>query len=116
MAAKRVHVWGPSGSASQPGSAILVHPELGRFRPADLRRASRPARRAIPPRRRLIVQWVPHGYGQRAMNLPFCLWLWRRSVAGDSVELIVHEQFVTFSGGIRQRALATGAARDDADA
>jgi glycosyltransferase involved in cell wall biosynthesis len=60
----------------------------------------------MPPPHRLVVQWVPHGYGQRAMNLLFCFWLWRRSVVGDSVELIVHEPFVTFSGGIRQRALA----------
>jgi glycosyltransferase involved in cell wall biosynthesis len=60
----------------------------------------------MPAPRRLVVQWVPHGYGQRAMNLPFCFWLWRRSVTGDSIEVIVHEPFVTFSGGIRQRALA----------
>ena len=52
------------------------------------------------------MQWVPHGFGQRAMNLPFCFWLWRRSVAGDAVELIVHEPFMTFSGGIRQCAVA----------
>jgi glycosyltransferase involved in cell wall biosynthesis len=32
--------------------------------------------------------------------------LWRRSVTGDSIELVVHEPFVTFSGGIRQWALA----------
>lgn len=100
-----VHVWGPSGSAAQPGSAIVVHAELGRFRGADLRRASRRLDEQPSPRR-LVVQWVPHGFGLRAMNLPFCLWLWRRSVAGDAIELIVHEPFVTFSGGIRQRAVA----------
>lgn len=100
-----VHVWGPSGSASEPGSAVVVHPELGRFRPADLRRVSS-LLDAYPSSKRLVVQWVPHGYGQRAMNLPFCLWLWRRSIAGDSVELVVHEPFVTFSGGIRQWAVA----------
>ena len=104
-AGETVHVWGPSGSAAQPGSAIAVHPELGRFRPADLRRASR-LLDEYPSPRRLVVQWVPHGYGQRAMNLRFCLWLWRRSVAGDSIELIVHEPFVTFSGGIRQCMVA----------
>ena len=100
-----VHVWGPSGSAAQPGSAIVVHAELGRFRPADLRRASL-LLDEFPSPRRLIVQWVPHGFGQRAMNLPFCFWLWRRSVAGDAVELIVHEPFVTFSGGIGQHVVA----------
>ena len=100
-----VHVWGPSGSAAQPGSPIVVHSELGSFRSADLRRASL-LLDAQPSPRRLVVQWVPHGFGWRAMNLPFCLWLWRRSVAGDSIELIVHEPFVTFSGGVRQCAVA----------
>jgi glycosyltransferase involved in cell wall biosynthesis len=40
------------------------------------------------------------------MNVSFCLWLWRRSIAGDAIELVVHEPFVTFSGGIRQCAVA----------
>jgi len=100
-----IHVWGPSGSASEPGSAVAVHSELGRFRAADLRRASS-LLDEYPSPRRLVVHWVPHGYGRRAMNLPFCLWLWRRSVAGDSIELIVHEPFVTFTGGIRQCTVA----------
>ncbi len=100
-----VHVWGPAGSAAQPGSAIVVHPDLGSFRAADLRRMS-VLLDAYPPPRRLVVQWVPHGYGQRAMNLQFCLWLWRRSIAGDSIDVIVHEPFVTFSGGIRQCVVA----------
>jgi hypothetical protein len=100
-----VHVWGPSGSAAQPGSAIVVHADLGRFRPADLRRVSRVLDECPSPRR-LVVQWVPHGFGQRAMNLPLCLWLWRRSLSGDSIELIVHEPFMTFNGGVRQCAVA----------
>jgi glycosyltransferase involved in cell wall biosynthesis len=100
-----VHVWGPSGSVSEAGSAIVVHPDLGSFRPADLRRVSS-LLDTYPAPRRFVVQWVPHGYGQRAMNLPFCLWLWRRSVSGDSIELVVHEPFVTFSGGVRQLAVA----------
>lgn len=100
-----VHVWGPAGSTAQPGSAIVVHPDLGSFRAADLRRMSVLLDACASPRR-LVVQWVPHGYGRRAMNLQFCLWLWRRSVAGDSVELVVHEPFVTFSGGLRQCVVA----------
>jgi glycosyltransferase involved in cell wall biosynthesis len=100
-----VHVWGPSGSAAPENSSVVVHPELGRFRPADLRRTSRCLDEFAAPRR-LVVQWVPHGYGQRAMNLPFCLWLWGRSVTGDAIDLVVHEPFVSFSGSVRQRALA----------
>ena len=100
-----VHVWTPSGSVAQPGAAIVVHPELGRFHSADLRRASGLLDAFSAPRR-LLVQWVPHGYGRHAMNLPFCLWLWRRSIGGDRVDLVVHEPFVTFSGGIGQRVAA----------
>lgn len=100
-----VHVWGPSPSAAQPGSSVVVHGDLGGFRPADLGRVSG-LLDDFPAPRRLLVQWVPHGYGLHAMNLPFCFWLWRRSVSGDAVELVVHEPFVTFSGGIGQRVVA----------
>jgi glycosyltransferase involved in cell wall biosynthesis len=78
---------------------------LGRFSAADLRRAGAELDR-FPMPRRLIVQWVPHGYGYRAVNVSFCFWLWRRAVAGDSIDLIVHEPFVTFSGSVGQHALA----------
>lgn len=100
-----VHVWGPAGSARQAGSAFVVHQELGQFRRSDFRRVDA-LLDEYPSPRRLVVQWVPHGYGRRAMNLPFCFWVWRRSVAGDAIELIVHEPFVTFNGSLRQRALA----------
>src|SRR5436190_9439221 len=50
---------------------LVVHRELGRISPADLRRAGRMLDQ-FPLPRHLLVQWVPHGYGYRAMNLPFC--------------------------------------------
>jgi glycosyltransferase involved in cell wall biosynthesis len=31
------------------------------------------------------------------MNLPFCIWLWKRAAEGDDVELVVHEPFVEFT-------------------
>jgi glycosyltransferase involved in cell wall biosynthesis len=42
------------------------------------------------------VQWVPHGFGMRAMNLPFCIWLWKRGRKGDVVEIMAHECFLPF--------------------
>jgi glycosyltransferase involved in cell wall biosynthesis len=102
---EKVHVWAPAGTAPQADTTVIVHPVLGRFRASDFRRASAQLD-AFPAPRRLIVQWVPHGYGHRAMNVPFCLWLWRRSVSGDVIDLIVHEPFVTFSGSLGQRVLA----------
>jgi glycosyltransferase involved in cell wall biosynthesis len=100
-----VHVWGPSGSAAQSGDGVIVHGELGRFRPGDLRAAGA-LLDEFPAPRRLVVQWVPHGYGLRAMNLPLCLWLWRRSAGGDAIDVIVHEPFVTFTGSLGQRVVA----------
>jgi glycosyltransferase involved in cell wall biosynthesis len=103
-----VHVWCPK--QSQPPSetpGVAVHPSLGRLAPLDLRRTGE-ALNEYPRPRRLLVQWVPHGYGYRSMNLPFCCWLWDRAhVRGDIVEVMVHEPFLSFgSGGRRQDAAA----------
>ena len=105
QAGEEVHVWCPAIAPRPARAGVVVHPDLGRFGPRDLERVGRLLDGFDQPRR-LVVQWVPHGYGRRAMNVSFCLWLWRRSVAGDLVELVVHEPFVTFSGGIRQLAVA----------
>lgn len=110
-AGDEVHVWCPSeGQASGvrgQGSGVLVHPELGCFTRSDLRRVGRMLDQFDGPRR-LLVQWVPHGYGYRAMNLPFCLWLWSRARRHrDRIELIVHEPFLSFGeGSWRQNCVA----------
>ena len=101
-----VHVWCPAGGTGDHRDPHAVHPELGRLRWFDLRKAGDLLDRHPAPRR-LLVQWVPHGYGCRAMNLPFCWWLWRRAMAGDEVELMVHEPFVEFTGAsVAQNAVA----------
>ena len=43
-----------------------------------------------PRPREILVQYVPHAFGMRAMNLPFCLWLLARS-REDRVTVIFHE-------------------------
>ena len=86
-----------SGDES-PHSKVIVHRELGRFAPSDLRHVGRMLDQ-FKCSKRLLVQWVPHGYGYRAMNLHFCLWLWQRARRGDSVEIMVHEPFLSFRGG-----------------
>jgi glycosyltransferase involved in cell wall biosynthesis len=50
-----------------------------------------------PAPRRVLVQWVPHGYGWRALNLPFAFWIATRALAGDRVELLVHEPYIDMS-------------------
>jgi glycosyltransferase involved in cell wall biosynthesis len=59
---------------------------------------------ACPAPRRLLVQWVPHGYGRRSMNVEFCRWIASRN---DEIDLMVHEPGLGFlEGGIRHHAVA----------
>jgi glycosyltransferase involved in cell wall biosynthesis len=90
-----VHVWCP-GPARGADAGVTVHAELGTMSPRDLRRVSDQLD-ALPGPRRLLVQWVPHGFGYRSMNLGFCLWLARRARAGDQIELMVHEPYSDFA-------------------
>ena len=102
-AGEHVHVWCAEGEA---GNEFVVHPVLGKFRRADLDRTG-DLLDQFPGRQRLIVQWVPHGYGRKSMNIALCLWLLRRAKQGDRVELIVHEPYLhLWEGNWRQ----TGAA------
>jgi glycosyltransferase involved in cell wall biosynthesis len=101
-----VHVWCSSDGKGSAGDRFTVHPDLGQFRGADLARAGK-CLDAFPRPRRVIVQWVPHAYGFRAMNLGFCLWLWTRASRGDEIELMVHEPYLAFwEGSWRQTAAA----------
>lgn len=108
-AGDRVNVWCPSaeGGARETLEGVTVRAELGEFRPSDLRRMGRALDEFASPRR-LLVQWVPHGYGYRSMNVWFCLWLCARAVfRGDEVTLVVHEPFLAFGeGSLRQDAVA----------
>lgn len=90
-----VHVWCP-GQVRDGVAGVHVHAALGTMSPGDLRRVDAQLD-ACPGPRRLLVQWVPHGFGYRSMNLGFCLWLARRARAGDHVELMVHEPYMEFS-------------------
>src|SRR5207247_8001315 len=60
----------------------------------------------FPAPRRLLVQWVPHGYGYRGMNLSLCLWVWRRAaLGGDQVDVMVHEPYLPFRAYAARYAL-----------
>ena len=105
-AGEDVHVWCPGVANAPVGSeAVEVHRELGAFSPSGLRAVGKKLD-SLPAPRRILVQWVPHGFGYRSMNLPFCFWLWRRSKKGDRVEIMVHEAFLAFEGSWRQYAAA----------
>lgn len=102
-AGDEVHVWCPPvSSRAMATGGVQVHRDLGGVTPEDLAAIGEQLDR-FPAPRRLLVQWVPHGYGRRSMNVPFCLWVWRRAKQhGDLVELMVHEPFLTFERSWRQ--------------
>ena len=97
-----VHVWCP-GEQREPTVErdVTVHRALAAMGAADLQRMDAQLDRFLAPRR-LLVQWVPHAFGQRSMNLGFCRWLARRAGAGDCVEIMVHEPFLPFAPRPRQ--------------
>ncbi len=81
---------------------VAIHRTLGDFSRSDLTRTNSLLKRNS----RILVQWVPHGYGYRAMNLAFCSWIERLSQAGHPVFLMVHEPMLEFSGSWKQRLVA----------
>ncbi len=117
-AGDEVHVWCPASAEPAQGEAehvgdnrLYVHRDFGDFAPADLRRVGRKLDQ-FPAPRRLLVQWVPQGYGYRSINLPFCWWLWRRAkFKHDRVEVMIHEPFLAYGEGSPKQDLAAAAHR-----
>jgi glycosyltransferase involved in cell wall biosynthesis len=77
-AGDRVTVWcPPCAGADETDEGVRV-----RRLPDHFGRRSRAVLDRCLPRRtagtRLLVQYVPHAYGWKAMNVPFCLWLRRQ--------------------------------------
>jgi glycosyltransferase involved in cell wall biosynthesis len=91
-----VQVW--TGAEGDDAPHVHVHSTLRGFSRAAFG-ATDAALDQCPSPRRLIVQWVPHGYGRKGLNVAFGHWIRRRARAGDSVDVIVHEPFVDFFGG-----------------
>ena len=96
-----VHVWCPPLGNRSPdlhtACGVVVHRELGDLGPAELRRVGQMLNR-YPQPRRLLLQWVPHAFGKRSMNVAFCSWLWKRVRAdGDNVDIMVHEPSLAFN-------------------
>lgn len=111
-AGDEVHVWCPpavnatalESCAPAKGGSVYVHRDCGDFKRRDLRLLHAALNQFESPRR-LLVQWVPHGYGFRSMNLAFCWWLWRRARRSrDRVEVMIHEPFLPFSAASLKRS------------
>jgi len=83
-----VHVWAPQCSLhSNNIGAVEVHRLPGHFGPYALASVARAVR--ANPACSVLVQYVPHAYGLKAMNLPFCLWL--NSIRHADLTVMFHE-------------------------
>jgi len=102
----RTHVWAPGAAGVADEGGVAVHRTLGGFTPDDLTRAGQ-ALDQLPGPKRLLVQWVPHGFGFRAMNVRFAWWLLMRATRhGDDLQVMVHEPFVMFAARPGQFVMA----------
>jgi glycosyltransferase involved in cell wall biosynthesis len=88
-AGDRVTVWAPPCAApdeAYPGVEVRRLPDnFGRRSRQLLDRYLD----ALPGPRRLLVQYVPHAFGCKAANVPFCFWL--RSRRRDALWIMFHE-------------------------
>ncbi len=88
-------------AAGQP-VRVWCH-EFGEFSPRELARVGRELDRCSAPRR-ILLQWVPHGYGCHSMNVNFCRWIASRP---EPLEIMVHEPGLGFGeAGVRHDAVA----------
>src|SRR4051812_28974391 len=81
-----IHVWSTgddsnAGAFVSPGG-IRVHRVAGRFGLAGLARLDRRLDQ-FPDPRTILIQYVPHAFGWKAMNLPFAAWAGWRAIHGD---------------------------------
>jgi len=80
-----------SKSGSKPdNSGVLVHRLPGHFGLRSLR-ALRKTLEDQPPPDRFLVQYVPHAFGYKAMNLPFTTWVATRLRRIAPVWVMFHE-------------------------
>ncbi|MCI0400645.1 MAG: glycosyltransferase family 4 protein [Gammaproteobacteria bacterium] len=89
QAGDEVHIWAPF--CAQPGPtdpSLTVHRLPGHFGLRSLSMLDAALRDLRP--HRVLVQYVPHAFGWRAMNVPFCLWLFLRR-RRDPIWVMFHE-------------------------
>jgi glycosyltransferase involved in cell wall biosynthesis len=111
QAGDRVEIWAPPCNGDDRAAAeradphVTVHRLPDMFGLRSLWYLSRALSR-FPAPRRLLVQYVPHAFGRKGANIPFCLWL--RSRRRDSTWIMFHEVMFVAERGSRlvHRALA----------
>lgn len=100
-----VHVWAPGEAGETREDGITVHRAPGLYTPAGLVGLTRGLERCRAPRR-LLLQYVPHAFGLKAMNVPFCAWFAARR--SDERWVFFHEVVYPWSprAPLRHQVLA----------
>ncbi|MGE3706279.1 MAG: glycosyltransferase family 4 protein [Vicinamibacterales bacterium] len=98
-----VDVWTPHVEAHMDDAGVVVHGLPDHFGPRALAVLGRDLAASQPPHR-ILVQYVPHAFGWKGTNVPFCLWL--RSQGHAPVWVMFHE--VAFPIGRHQRLAENG--------
>ncbi|HUX33652.1 MAG TPA: glycosyltransferase [Gemmatimonadaceae bacterium] len=95
-----VHVWAPpapAGASAAVANGVHVHRLPDLFGEGALRELTRGLDGTVGPRT-LVVQYVPHAFGARGMNLRFCRWVQHRArTARDDVRVMFHEPYYPFA-------------------
>jgi glycosyltransferase involved in cell wall biosynthesis len=92
-------------------AGIVVHPVAGTWSRSDLARVDASLDEQPEPRC-LLVQWVPHAFGHRSLNVRFCAWVRSRARRkGDRVDVVVHEAFHAFGEGSWRQDVAAAVHR-----
>jgi glycosyltransferase involved in cell wall biosynthesis len=103
---QEVHVFSPQSSAAPvEDESVTVHELPDHFGIRSLPWLSRELDRLGSPR--ILVEYVPHAFGMRAMNLPLCLWSKARA-SRNSIRTMFHEVSYPFESGqpMRHQLLA----------
>lgn len=105
-AGEQVTVLAPSRDSPPIDPGLSVEPVMGEFGLRGFWRGSRALGKISPPRR-IFLQWVPHGYGFKSMNLLLVVWLWWRVVVRrDQLWIMAHEPFLAFENSLKQKIAA----------
>jgi glycosyltransferase involved in cell wall biosynthesis len=96
-----VDVWAPAcGEAEEIHAGVVVHRLPDRFGSRSRQMLTRHLDRMTGPVR-LLVQYVPHAFGYKGANIPFCWWV--RSRRRDPIWVMFHEVGYPFERRARLR-------------
>jgi glycosyltransferase involved in cell wall biosynthesis len=99
-----VHVWCLAPGATVSDARVHLHAGTG-FDRKSLAQFERELS-TYSSARTLLVQYVPHAFGMRAMNVRFCLLMRGLARTGEDVRAMFHEPFYPFGRGARGNVIA----------